>query len=124
MTARQIYAVLLVYVAIGAVIDAIFWPDPEAMPPYTWNDFIQMVGIVVLCLLWQSTDANQRGQTVGSGTRLLTILLTPLGLLIYLCATRRWWGLMVWIGFLLGIVLAYAISAFITDLLYAQSELT
>ncbi|MDO5613488.1 MAG: hypothetical protein Q4G14_09645 [Paracoccus sp. (in: a-proteobacteria)] len=115
----QIYVLLLVYVAIGAVIDRTFWPDMDTMPTYTWNDFIQMVGIVVLCVLWQRADADQRGQTVGSGTRLLTILLTPLGLLVYLCATRRWWGVLVWIGFLFGIVLAYIVSSFSVASVYA-----
>ena len=84
----RIYIILAAFFAFGIAVDWIVW---DGLPPsWTWNDITQMIGVIVLCLMWESADAMQRDKSHRGSARLLTILLPPLGTLVYFFQTRRW----------------------------------
>ena len=82
-----IYLVLAGFFAFGIAVDWLVW---NGLPPaWTWNDITQLIGVIVLCLYWQSQDAAERAAIHRGSARLLTILLPPLGTLVYFLQTRR-----------------------------------
>lgn len=84
----MLYAILAAFFAFGIVVDWVVW---GGLPPaWTWNDITQMIGVIVLCLMWESADAAARGVQHRASARLLTILLPPLGTLVYFFQSRDW----------------------------------
>jgi len=105
----RIYTLLLLFVAFGMVIDFIFWPAD--ITPITLNDLVQMVGIVVLCQLWQNADAVELDVDRSSGSWIATLLLPPLGIGMHLFQTRKWQialpvFLLFWGGYFMSIIVA------------------
>jgi hypothetical protein len=84
-----IYVGLLLFIAAGAVIDAVVWPDGPPSP-FTWNDVVQTIGIVALVYWWEVTDAKQLGRRQSAPARIATIFVPPLGHAIYLYQSRNW----------------------------------
>ena len=83
-----IYLVLAAFFSLGIIID---WGVWQGHPPaWTWNDAAQMIGVITLCLFWESADAQRIGARHRGSARLLTILLPPLGTTVYLFQTRAW----------------------------------
>ena len=116
-----IYAVLCLFVGFGGGIDGWFWP--AEMPSYTWNDFVQTIGIVVLTMMWITADGRQIGKPPASGLRIATILFTPIGLLAHLLLSRRWtWALALWFGFVLGLVAAYLAGYLLVDAVLPDND--
>lgn len=115
-----IYVGLLAFLSLGLLIDAAVWP---AGPPtsFTANDLVQMIGIITLFAWWQIEDAEKRDIRRSSAAKIVTILLAPVGLAIYLYQTRRWpratLGL---IAFMSGILLAAILTLLLSDWLILQ----
>ena len=83
-----IYFALCGFFAFGILMDWLIW---DARPPaWTWNDVTQLIGVITLCLYWQATDAAAGNAIHRRSAQLLTILLPPLGTLVYFVQTRRW----------------------------------
>lgn len=105
-----LYTILSAFFAFGIAIDWLVW---GGLPPHwTWNDITQMLGVIILCLMWQSADAQARAVPHRKSARIITILLPPLGMLIYFFQSR------LWPLAILGAVLFWAgpiLAAFITD---------
>ena len=108
--ATIIYVVLVTFFGLGVAIDWLVW---DGLPPrWTWNDVTQMIGVIFLCLLWESADAAARDVTHRRSAVILTILLPPLGTTVYFFQSRQWQKA------LAGIVLFWAgilVVAFLTD---------
>ncbi|MBO9655346.1 hypothetical protein O3S81_08775 [Agrobacterium sp. SOY23] len=115
-----IYVGLLAFLSLGLLIDAAVWP---AGPPtsFTANDLVQMIGIITLFAWWQIEDAEKRDIRRSSAAKIVTILLAPVGLAIYLYQTRRWpratLGLIAFMG---GILLAAILTLLLSDWLILQ----
>ena len=83
-----IYVALLAFVAAGMLVDSVVWP--QAIPDFTPNDVVQMIGIIVLVSWWQIEDASGRGALVGRTAKWMTILFAPAGSAVYLVQSRGW----------------------------------
>lgn len=120
MTKRNaIYGALLAFLIIGAQIDWYVWGSylPDNL---TANDIVQIVGIIVLTAWWQVADAAQGGYMRSRAAHLWTIILTPVGLGIYLFQTRsRKQAMLVLAGFFAGAVLAVIIGEVLGEYLFA-----
>lgn len=106
MTKRDaVYAAFLGFIAIGVLIDWYIWRG--ALPPFSLNDIVQMIGILLLTAWWQIEDATMHGYERGRAARILTIVFVPVGLAIYLFQTRPWSRAgAIFIGYLGGAVVA------------------
>ncbi|TDK38968.1 hypothetical protein E2F50_02155 [Rhizobium deserti] len=115
---EYLYLCLLGSVAIGSVIDSyIFVYDERLM---IFNDIAQMLLIVIFSVLWEIEDGRLLGLPLRSPTRLLTVLFMPLGLLIYCLQSRRpVSGLLVYFGFLAGVIAAAVAGIYLGDWLVA-----
>lgn len=83
-----IYCVLAAFFSLGIVVDWVVW---QGVPPaWTWNDVTQMIGVITLCLYWESQDAQRIGARHRGSAKLLTILLPPLGTTVYFFQSRHW----------------------------------
>lgn len=90
MTKRNVvYAALAIFITAGMFIDVYVWPGgtPARL---TWNDLVQMVGIITLASWWQIADAEELGIRRSSAARFVTVLFVPVGSAIYLFQSRRW----------------------------------
>ncbi|SFS13079.1 hypothetical protein [Yoonia litorea] len=107
---HKIYIGLAAFFALGVAIDWNVW---DGQPPaWTWNDVMQMIGVITLCLYWESADAMERGAKHSRASQLCTILLPPLGTGLYLAQTHRATKAVVaFFAFWGGLVA----SAFVTD---------
>lgn len=113
MTKRNaIYLALVIFIAAGFVIDV--WAWPAGTPSrFTWNDAIQLVGVVVLSSWWQIADARQRGVRRSGVASTLTVMFVPIGSAVYLFQSRNWRSAVaVYLVFWGGIMLAAAAGAF------------
>ncbi|MCC0029016.1 MAG: hypothetical protein H6891_01520 [Brucellaceae bacterium] len=100
-----IYLALLVFVAAGMLIDWVVWP--RAIPDFTPNDVVQMVGIIVLVSWWQIEDASGHGAFVSRAAKWMTIMFAPAGSAVYLVQSRGWSrALPVFLAFWLGVTAA------------------
>ncbi|WP_299962873.1 hypothetical protein [uncultured Roseobacter sp.] len=89
MTKRNaIYIGLLLFIAAGVIIDWVVWQGPPAQ--FTWNDVMQLFGIIILVRLWQNADAAEIGHVQNLASRLLTILFMPVGTAVYFFRSRGW----------------------------------
>jgi putative effector of murein hydrolase LrgA (UPF0299 family) len=97
-----VYVALLVFVAIGSTLDSVYQPYPHS---YSLNDFVQMVGIIILCAWWQIEDANVREMKRGTAARIFTVLFMPVGLAIHLFQSRKAGrATIILISFILGVI--------------------
>ena len=89
MTRRNtIYLFLVGFFAFGIIIDWVVW---NGLPPsWTWNDITQLIGVIVLCLMWEDADARTQEVPHKRSAIILTILLPPLGTAVYFFQSRRW----------------------------------
>tara|TARA_R110002033_G_scaffold63608_1_gene114644 strand:- start:702 stop:1094 length:393 start_codon:yes stop_codon:yes gene_type:complete len=109
----RIYGLLLLFVGFGTVVDFIVWP--AVMPSMTLSDLVQIVGIVVLCQLWQNADAVELDFDRSSGSKIATLLLPPLGIGMHLFQTRKWQiAIPIFLLFWGGTFMSSLAAAFIT----------
>lgn len=105
MKRHAIYGGLLAFIAAGVLIDWYIWNGNP--PSFTANDLVQLAGIILLTSWWQIVDADLREVNRSRLATAMTVLLAPVGLLIYLFQTRRpAWATAAFVVFLGGIVLA------------------
>ncbi|TKT79099.1 hypothetical protein [Aquamicrobium sp. LC103] len=109
-----IYAGLLAFVGGGAIIDSIWRTH---LYSYTWNDLVQMVGIILLTAWWQIEDARLRDVKRGVAARILTVLLVPVGLAVYLYQSGRppMRATLVLAGYIAGFFLAASAGLLVGD---------
>ncbi|OBZ95942.1 hypothetical protein ADU59_05985 [Pararhizobium polonicum] len=121
MTKRNcIYIGLLAFMSFGLLIDAALW---AAGPPssLTANDLVQMIGIITLFSWWEAEDAATRDLRRSSVARVVTILIAPVGLAIYLYQTRPWKRATVsWVAFIGGVAFIAILTIELGDWLIAQ----
>jgi hypothetical protein len=121
MTKRNwIYGALLIFVTLGSVVDVVVFTQgtPSAL---TWNNVVQVFGIVVIVYWWEAADASALGRRQSSAARLLTILLPMVGHAIYLYQGRHWKRatalfLLYWGGVLIVYMAAVLVSTIILDI--------
>ena len=105
-----IYVLLAAFFGLGVAIDWLVW---DGLPPrWTWNDVTQMIGVIVLCLMWESADAAARNGPHRRSAVILTILLPPVGTTVYFFQSRPWQKALVGIVLFWSGILAVA---FLTD---------
>ena len=118
MTKRNvIYAVLALFITAGMFIDVYVWPGgtPARL---TWNDLLQMVGIVTLASWWQIADAAELGIRRSSAARFVTVLFVPVGSAIYLFQSRHWKSaVLAYLVFWGGLVAVAAAAAYLATVL-------
>lgn len=120
MTTRiWVYLALLAFVVAGSAIDVVVWPGGPA--GFTWNDFLQTIGIVVFVYWWESADAKELGEKQSTPARLLTIFVPPVGQAIYLFQTRPWpraSGILLgfWAGLIVAGMVGYLLAAVVLDI--------
>jgi len=104
---------LVIFIVAGMFIDVYVWPygSPARL---TWNDLLQMVGIVILASWWQTADAAELGIRRSPLAKLVTVLFVPVGSAIYLFQSRHWKSATVtYLAFWGGIVLVAAAAAYL-----------
>ena len=101
-----IYLALAVFISIGVVLDVIFWPYGAS--GMTWNDFVQLIGILFLAYWWQAEDAIVLGKERSTLSKVMTLLFVPAGLAIYLFQTREWPNALAALALFLGGIVAVA----------------
>ena len=119
---EAIYVTLLVFVAAGMLVDWYVWR--QAIPDFTPNDVVQMIGIIVLVSWWQIEDASGRGAFVSRAAKWMTILFAPAGSAVYLVQSRGWSrALPVFLAFWLGVTAAALAGDFLGGWLPASGIL-
>ena len=110
---NQIYLLLMGFTAAGGFIDWFIWQNNP--PSMTLNDISQMFGNVVLCRIWQYLDSRSLQVDQSSLSKLITILIAPVGMAIYMFQSRKWhvaalsW-LAFWFGLLMVIILTFELT--------------
>ncbi len=119
LNSRAIYVLLVLFISAGVLIDSYIWP--KGVPSnFTANDFIQLVGIIVLSWQWQLADAKERGITRSHLSAVATIIFVPIGTAIYLFQSRTWTAAtLTFCAYWGGIVLAILLSSFLAASLIA-----
>lgn len=103
-----IYVSLLAFLCFGAIIDEVFglWNAYNL----TWNDALQMIGVVILTLLWQQADASALKIRPSYASKFLTVIFSPLGMAVYLFQSRPWKSaLLTYLVFCGGIFLVFGL---------------
>ena len=98
-----LYILLIAFICVGLIIDVLF--DLYRTHALTWNDAIQIIGILILILMWQKADAAALNVRPSYISKILTVLFAPLGLAVYFFQSRNWKSaivsfLLFWIGFI------------------------
>ncbi|HAT87430.1 hypothetical protein [Cohaesibacter gelatinilyticus] len=103
-----IYVSLLIFLCFGAIIDEFFglWNAYNL----TWNDAVQMIGVIILTLLWQQADATALRIRPSYTSKFLTVIFSPLGMAVYLFQSRTWKSaLLTYLVFCGGIFLVFGL---------------
>ncbi|MFN3474514.1 MAG: hypothetical protein ACK4ZW_10780 [Blastomonas sp.] len=118
---NQTYLAFLIFAAFGVCVDWFFWR--HTLPSFTLNDLIQMVGTIFFCRTWQEFDARDLAVSRSGTSRILTLLLTPVGLGVYLFQTRHWLAatgafFSFWLGYVVAVISAFYFVNYVWDPLF------
>jgi len=80
------WIVVLTFVVSGS-LDAVFWTPEDPLGP-TYIPHAIVVG--ALCFFWCKTHAREAGTELPSGSALLSGLLPPIGVPLYLLRSQGW----------------------------------
>ncbi|MEB2843127.1 hypothetical protein GAO09_26690 [Rhizobiales bacterium RZME27] len=115
-----LYVALMVSLMIGAIIDAYIFAYNERL--LILNDITQMILIITFFALWEIEDAKMRDVPYKRSARILTVLFAPLGLLVYCLQSRRPLpAVILYVGFMIGVVAAIGVGSVIGELLVTGS---
>jgi hypothetical protein len=84
----KIYVLLLVFVAIGVIVDWLMLLG--IFPTSSLNYWVGMIGIIVFCRLWQNEDSTQLGHVQSVASKSLTIIFPIVGTAIHFIESRQW----------------------------------
>lgn len=105
---NKTYVFLLVFTIAGSVVD-LFLPETNRVAQL--SNLIQLIGMTILCRLWQNADSAQLGHHQSGASKSLTILFPIVGTAIYFIQSRHWKSATVaFFLFWIGIFAAMAIS--------------
>lgn len=119
----RIYCALLLFVALGSVVDLVV--EPYGPTAAAWNGFIQAFLLMLFIYRWEAVDAVERRCRRSWVARLVTIFLPPLGHGIYLLQSGEWkTAAWLFVRFWAGIVLTAVAAGLITALIIDPTSLT